>query len=262
MATYNHGFLVLCSIGFLHAGNEELADDTLDLVTDKTQLTTALLAFARDSWRREEKEDAVDTLEEALAILHSQKESEIRDSRSRNSIMAAIAAQFAVFDKAERAAEIAQDKPDPREVSSALSQIAQILTLQEQDSAARDTIDLIDDDSSKVNALIMMSDAKQRLGEGDAAIALLDEASSWAETIPQLVARSSAMIDITLRYAAHGLSDRVRAISLENLRNIDEIRDESSKASAIAAVSEVYTKTKLALGDEEKDLIAKLLLRF
>ena len=254
--------LVMCSIGLLHAGNEELADDTLDLVRDKTQLASALLAFARDSWRREEKDEALDTLEEALAILNSQKESETRDSRTRNSIMAAIAAQFAVFENGERAAEVAQSNPDPRENWSALSQIAQILTLQKRDEAARDTIELIDDDSSRVSALIMMSDAKQRLGESETAIELLDEAISWVETIPQFVARSAAFMEISSRFAAQGLDDRIKPIGLTNLENIVEIKDESSQASAVANLAEVYSKAKLPIGEEEKHLVAKILAKF
>ena len=254
--------LVMCSVGYLHAGNEDIADDTLDLVSDKTQMATALLAFARDSWRKEEKDEAIDTLEEALAILNSQKETEIRDSRTRNSLMAAIAAQFAVFENGERAAEVAQTNSDARENWSALSQIAQILTLQKKDEAARDTIELIDDDSSRVNALIMMSDAKQRLGESETAIELLDEAVSWAETIPQFVARSAAFMEISSRFAAHGLNDRIKSIGLTNLENIVEIKDESSQASAVANLAEVYSKAELPLGDDEKHLITKILARF
>ena len=48
-------FLVSCALGFLYAGSSDLADRTLDLVTDKTQMASALLAFARDYWKKEEK---------------------------------------------------------------------------------------------------------------------------------------------------------------------------------------------------------------
>jgi hypothetical protein len=176
--------------------------------------------------------------------------------------LAAIAAQFAVFEKGERAGVIAQNNPDQEEQFSALSQIAQVLTLQNKDDLARDTIDMIGDDSHKVGALIMMSDVKQRLGDSDAAMALLDEAVSWADTIPQLVARSSAMIDISSRYAEHGLTDRVRKLGLSNLENINVIRDESSQAVAVASLSEVYSKADLTIGDEEKPLIEKILAKF
>lgn len=259
---HKDAFLVMCAVGFLHAADEGSADETLDLVTDKTQMASALLAFARESWRADERADAVETLEEALAIVDSQKEAETRDSRTRNGLLAAIAVQFAVFEKPDRAAEIAQDNQDPNEAYSALSQIAQVLTMQKNDGPARDMVDLIDDDVSKVGALIMISDAKQRLGESKGAVAVLDEAATWAETIPQLVARSSAMNDICIRYAAHGLNDRVRALSLTNLGCIGEIRDESNQAMALASLSEVYSKAGLNVGDEEAPLIAKLLSKF
>ena len=254
--------LVTCSIGFLHGGEEELADETLDLISDKTQMASALLVFARNSWRKEEKEDAIDTLEEALAILDSQKESEIRDSRARNALLGAIAVQFAVFEKNDRAVEIAQLNPDEKEQWSTLSQIAQVLTLHKNDEAARDTLALIDEDFEKVNALLMMSDAKHRLDEGDAAVAMLDEAASWAETIPQFVARSSAMIDILSRYAAHGRNEKVRQLGLANLEHIAEIRDESSQATAVASLAEVYSKAGLQIEEQEKLALSKLLTKF
>ena len=101
----------------------------------------------------------------------------------------------------------------------------------------------------------MISDGKQRLGESDAATSLLDEAVSWTDTIPQFAARSSALIDISSRCAARGFADRVRKLGITNLRNIAEIRDESSQSSAVASLSEVYSKAGIAVGDEEKPLI-------
>ncbi len=258
---HKDALLVRCSIGFLHAGDDELADETLDLVTDKTQMASALLVFARDAWKKEEKAEAVDTLEEAYAIINSQKESETRDSRSRNSTLGAIAAQFADFEKSERAVEIAQENPDPKEALSAMAQIVQVLTLQKNDDLARDTVQLIDDDPSKVSALIMMSDAKERLGETEAALSLLDEASTWAETIPQFVARSSALNDISLRYGKRGKSERVRELGLANLEAIIAIRDESSQAAALASLSQVYQEAGLSPEDGETELISRMLMK-
>ncbi len=253
--------LVMCSVGFLHAGSDDAADEILDLVLDKTQLASALLVFARDSWKKEEKEEAVDTLEEAYAIIDSQKESETRDSRARNAILASIAAQFAVFERNDRATEIAQNIVDPQEIWAAISQIAQVLSLQKKDDLARDTINLIDDDTSKVSALIAVSDIKLREGESDEALALLDESSTLAETIPQLVARSNVFIEIASRYAAQDLLERVRAIGIENLDTIGAIRDESSQATALANLSEVYKKAGLSLTEGEKDLITRMIMK-
>src|SRR5205085_4944451 len=49
-------FLVNSALGFLFAGSTDLADRTLDLVTDKTQMASALLGIARNQWNKDEKD--------------------------------------------------------------------------------------------------------------------------------------------------------------------------------------------------------------
>jgi tetratricopeptide (TPR) repeat protein len=253
--------LVTCAVGFLHAGSIELADSTLDLVLDKTQLASALTAFARDAWKREDKEDAIDTLEEALSIINSQKDAEIRDSRSRNAILAAIAAQFAAFGKSERGIEVAESNPNPQETAAALTQIANILTLQGKDDPARVAVNAIIDDSEKVSALIVISDAKKRLKDNEAALSILNEAASMAESIPQLVARSKIFNDIAARYSSHGLTEKVRALGVKNLETIESIRDESSRASALASLHEIYAAAGLALESAERSALERIVRR-
>jgi hypothetical protein len=255
---HRDNFLARCAIGFLHAGSVDLCDRTLDLVTDKTQMTSALVAVARDHWKKEEKEDAVDALDEAYEILRSQREIETRDSRARNALMATIAAQFAGFGKTEKATEIALENNDPSEKTSALSQIAQILTMQNEDDLARQTINSIDEDADRVFALIAISDVKEKLEEKDAAIALLDEAASLSETVPQLASRSFALNEIAARFADHGDADKARYVSLQNLAVIAEIRDESSRAAAIAGLSSVFEQAGLDLGAGDTEILRLL----
>jgi hypothetical protein len=88
-------FLSLAAQGFLHAGSLELADRTLDLVTDKTQMASALLGYSREFWKKDERTEAIDSLEESFAILASQHERETRDSRTKFRLFNQIAAQFA-----------------------------------------------------------------------------------------------------------------------------------------------------------------------
>ena len=247
--------LVTAAIGFLHAGEAELADDTLDLVHDTTQMASALTAFARDAWQREDKDDALETLEEAYAIINSQRDKEIRDSRARNAVMASIAAQFAAFGRAERGVEIARNNPDPQQTVAALTQIVQLLTLQKNDQAARDTMLEIEDESSRVSALIVMSDAKKRIDDSEGAIALLDEASSLAETVPQFVGRSALLNDISRRYARHDRKEKVRELAVQNLQAIREIRDESSRAAAMASLSQVYAEAGISPGEAELSIL-------
>ncbi|MFN0139589.1 MAG: tetratricopeptide repeat protein [Pyrinomonadaceae bacterium] len=255
---HRDNFLARCAIGFLHAGSDELCDRTLDLVTDKTQMASALVAVARDHWKKEEKDDAVDTLDEAYEILKSQRDIETRSSRARNELMATIAAQFAGFGKTERATEIALENNDPNEKTSALSQIAQILTMQNEDDLARQTLNLIDEDADRVFALIAIADAEEKLDEKDAAIALLNEAASLSETVPQLASRSLALNEIAARFADQGDAAKAREISIKNLAVIGEIRDESSRAASLAGISTIYKNAELGINAEEKRILMQL----
>ena len=71
------------AIGFLNAGSVDLADRNLDAVTDKTQMANCLLGFSQIFEKEDDREEALETLEESYAILKSEKESEIRDSKAR-----------------------------------------------------------------------------------------------------------------------------------------------------------------------------------
>ena len=46
--------------------------------------------------------------------------------------------------------------------------------------------------------------------------------------------------------------EKAHAVSLENLAVIRELRDESSRAAALATLAEVYAATGLEFGAEEK----------
>jgi tetratricopeptide (TPR) repeat protein len=258
---HRDGFLVRCALGFLAAGSDELADRTLDLVTDKTQMASALLGFARESWNKDDKEDAVEALDEAYEILRSQRDSETRDSRSRNSLMTSIAAQFAGFGKTEKGIEAAEQNQDPEEEMSALKQIAQILVFQKEDELARQTLEMIAEDANKLFGLIGMSDVKERAGSRDDAIALLEEAATFSDSVPQLASRSSALNELALRFAEYGKADRAREISLQNLDLLTEIRDESSQAASLAAVAELYDSIGLVAGEAEFAKVGGLLRR-
>ncbi|MEO8043148.1 MAG: hypothetical protein ABI646_11090, partial [Acidobacteriota bacterium] len=167
---HRDAFLALAAQGFLSAGSLELADRALDLVTDKTQIASCLLGYAREFWRKDERDEAIESLEESLAILESQHERETRDSRARFRLFTQIAAQFAGFEKGERAIEIAEKIKDEAERISALSQVAAILTIRKEDDQARHAYRAIVGDGDRVFALIGMSDAKERNEERDGAL--------------------------------------------------------------------------------------------
>ncbi len=252
---HRESFLVTCAMGFLNAGSTDLADRTLDLVTDKTHMSSAMLGFARDHWGKEEKEDAIDALEEAYAILKSQRENETRDSRSRNALFSKIATQFAGFGRSERGTEIALEIVDPDNQMNALAQISQILTIQKDDEQARETVNLIAEDSNRLFALIAIADGKKKLEEPDDAIRVLDEAVTLAETVPQFSARSEVLNEIADRYVSLGQPEKARSASIENLAVIAKIRDESNRAVAIANLATIYATGKIDLTEAEKTVI-------
>ncbi len=254
-------FLGSCALGFLHAGSTEFADRTLDLVTDKTQMASALVGFAREYWRKEDKDDAIDTIEEAYAVLKSQRETETRDSRTRNGLLTTIAAQFAGFGKTERSIEIAQTIPDEAEQMSALSQIARILTVQNEDDLARQAFNSINDDASRLFALVGMSDEKEKRGDRKSSDEMLDDALSMIDTVPQLASRSSVYNAIASRFAAHDKVERARTVLLENLQMITGIRDESTQAAALASLAELYDANNLEIGDSERQIVRDLVQR-
>ncbi|HEY2846803.1 MAG TPA: hypothetical protein VGI80_03235, partial [Pyrinomonadaceae bacterium] len=235
-------FLSNCALGFLHAGSDELADRTLDLVTDKTQMSSALLGFARDHWKKDEQDDALDSLDEAYQILRSQKEVETRDRRGANSLMTSIAAQFAGFGKTERAVEIAHENFDPAEVTSGLTQIAQILTMRKEDELALQTVNQIVEDADRVFALISIADTKFSQGETEATIALLDEAMQMVDTVPQMVSRSGILAGVASRFNEAGDKDKGHQAAHACLAVIAELRDEAAQATAIAELSSLYAE--------------------
>ena len=256
---HRDSFIGAAVMGFLHAGSMDTADRTLDLVVDKTQMSNCLLAFSKYLWERGEKQDAMDALDESYQILKSQRESETRDSRSRFTLFGSIAAQYAGFEKGERAIEIAQEIIDDTHRIAALSQVATILTVRREDEQARHALNAIDDDANRVFVLINISDAKAELAENAECIELLDEAMHLAEEVPQLTARSSAYNEIARRYAQYGELIKAGNVCDVNLATISAIRDEGSKAVALAGLSDIGSQYEIDLPETSELSLEKIL---
>jgi len=254
-------FLATAALGFLQAGDLEQADATLDLVGDKVQIASCLLGFSREFWKKEEKDDALETLEESYAIIKSQRENEIRDSRARNATYTQIAAQFADYGKAERAIEIANENQDDDERTSALSQIAQILTIQKDDAVARQALTAIPEESSRLFALLGMSESKEKIGERENAVAFLDEAATLAETVPQLSVRSAVLNEIVRAFSNFGEQAKATAAAHENLEVIASIRDEGIRAAMLANLSAFYPQGEQELSEADKNMIGRMIRR-
>ncbi|HQU84026.1 MAG TPA: hypothetical protein PKY59_12905 [Pyrinomonadaceae bacterium] len=250
--THKDYLLASASLGFFKAGSVDLADRTLDLVADKTQISSVLVGFSREYWSKDEKNEAVEALEEAYAVLKSQHERETRDSKAKFGLLTTIAVQFAQYEKPERALEIAQTNPSESEETSALQQIAQVYALRGKDDLIEQTLKAIREDSDRMFAQIAVSDAKERIEKREDAVKFLTEAANLAETVPQLSLRSSALNEIAARFIKYGNKEKARELSHENLEIIEEIRDDSIRSVALANLSEVYTAGNFELNEAEK----------
>lgn len=254
---HRDAFLAAVSVGFLRAGSQDLADRTLDLVADKTQIASCLLGHARHYWSKDEKEEAAESLEEAYAILRSQREIETRSSKDRFRLFASIAAQFVIFGKGERGIEIAESIEDENESMSALAQAAALLADSGNDELARYAANAIPEDANRTFAFIGMSDAKTRSEQREAAIALLDEAMHLAETVPQLSSRASAYNEIASRFAKLSNDAGLEQAVQGSFESILAVKDDSIKAASLAELSSIADELELAPGEREINYLCK-----
>lgn len=228
--------LAAISVGFMRAGSVDLADRTLDMVVDKTQISTALLGFSREYLRRGEMEDALEALDEAYEILRSQHEKETRDSKAKFALFGSIAMQFAGFEKGERAIEMAEKIEDADHAQNALGQIAVILTSQGNTELARQALNTISDETQRVFALIGMSDAAAK-SDQPAGTALLTEAAEKASEINMLAPRASAWNEILERAAGLGNDELTDRAVTEILVAAGEMRDQRAQVKAMTTLS-------------------------
>lgn len=257
---HRDNLLANIALGFLRAGSVDLADRTLDLVGDNTQVASCLVGFSQEFFEKGDADEALETLEEANAILKSQKDAEIRDSMARFALLGTVAVQFAKFGKAERAIEIAQANISESDKMSSLANIAQVCTMQGKDESARQAVAAIADDAQKMFALIGISDAKNELGERENAIAFLHEAATLCETVPQLASRSAAYNELSKRLNEYGETAKARELSHENLETIAEIRAEHTRAVALVQLADIYEKENFTLTDAEKAILQKMII--
>lgn len=252
-------FLAAVSVGFLRAGSQDLADRTLDLVEDKTQLATCLVGHARHFWAKEQRDDALESIEEAYTILKSQKETETRNSKEKYRLFGSIAAQFAHFGRGERAIETAENIEDETERMHSLAQAAVIFASRNEDELATQSINAIEEDAQRTFALIGVSDAVEKAGNHDAAIAHLDEAEHLAESVPQLASRSNAYFEIAKRLAKYGRADKFDAAIAKGIESIIPIKDESIQVASLVELDAMVEELKLEIGPDELGFLKTIL---
>lgn len=256
---HRNSILSQISVGFLQAGSLDLADRALDLVDDKTIIAATLNAYANEFYQNGEESEAFETLDEARAILKSQHEREVRNSLEKFAVLKAIAVQFAVFDKSERAIEVALENPYNPERFSALSQIAQIFVAKDNEGLARQTANEITEDSDRLTAIIGMSDAAHKAGKSVASLDFLKETYAQIGDVGQITVRVQLLSELAVRFYERGETETARKIAHENIGNISRIFDDSLKAIALANLGAVYRRLGFELNQLEKDALLMLL---
>ncbi len=244
-------FLSAVSVALLENDKLELADETLDLISDKTIIAATLIGFASVFWNKNEKVEALDALEEAYQLLKIQKESEIRSTTFRLQLFRKIAVQLANFEQMEKALAVAEMIENEQELQMTLSQIAQVLAAHGKDKSAHEIAQKIKESDAQTFALISLADVKFSLGRKDEAIGYLDLASENITSIEQPFSLSQACNEIAKRYIECGKKTSIAKLRSRSLEAISMIRDETLKVICLAQLAQVYERS---LREHEKNL--------
>lgn len=258
---HRQGFLSQISFDFLRAGSLDLADRTLDLVTDKTQIAACLANFSDEFAKRGEETEARETLDEAYAVLKSQPDREVRDTALKFSVLNAIADRYAEFGNFDRALEIALENPLEEGRHKILVQIAYVCFEKGNAPDARRAIDLIADDYTKLTALVGAYDLLRKKGETEEAKQKLREAEEAVESVAPPASRSTIHNKLSQRFYALEEASSARRHAFESLKIISRITDESLRATALATLGDWYDEAKFETTAEEKDVLRTMLRR-
>lgn len=248
-------FLSQVSQGFMKAGSLDLADRTLDLVTDKYEIAHALVGFADEFWAKNEEDEALEALDEAYSILKSQRDIETRNSKAKFNLLGLIAIRFASFGKLEKALEIANENPYDEIRNNSLVQITVICEREVSSDLAKQAIRDINDDVEKTFALIALSDEKRKKEQKEESMQNLEDAYHQTESIQQLSMKLMIFNRLADRFNLLERKNKAREICSENLKTISEILDQSHRVSALAGLAETFESLKFELNDADKEIL-------
>ncbi|MCB1023349.1 MAG: hypothetical protein KDB79_03110, partial [Acidobacteria bacterium] len=255
---HKYNFLVNIAVGFLRAGNVDEADGTLDLVLDKAQIADCLVGFSQVFRGEGDSEEALESLEEAFAMLRSQTEREIRNTKVRLQLFGAVAKEFAELGKVERALEIAHENPDSEVKNLTFSQIAQISTIQENNTMANSALNGIEPDPQRIPAIISVSDVLLKLDRKDEARERLNEALEMTREIEQYIFRCELQNQLARRFHEIGDTETSRSVLSDGLESAREIRGGAHRSVALAELSETFAQLEFTLSAEDKEIIGTL----
>jgi hypothetical protein len=243
---------------YFRADTTELADRALDQIEDPYHFALCLKKFAERKAAHGNQTEALEDLEEGRALLLSQRDIDVRDSKARYELLSAIAVDVAACGKPELGIEYAAAIREPTTRNAALNGIAGVCAMTGHDEFAQAALRAIDDDGIRSFALIGMSDAYKRMDKNDEALNTLTESHNIVEELPQLPARAAALCELAVRFDAAGSREQARAAMLENLRINDRILDSGTKAIGLVRAADVFEKLELEIGDAEKSVLKKL----
>jgi tetratricopeptide (TPR) repeat protein len=252
-------FLAQISQGFMRAGSLDLADRTLDLVTDKYEIAYALTGYADEFQARGEEEEALEALDEAYQILKSQRDTETRNSKAKFNLFGTIAIRFATFGQLERAVEVANENPFDEIRNSSLSQIAVICENNGNDELAHRAIGDIDDDAEKTFALMALSDVRRGKKQNEEGLKQLDEAYHHLGLIQQFSMKTLILNRLARRFNILGETNTARNLCSESLVVISNILDESHQVSALANLADTFEALKFELNESDKDILSTMI---
>lgn len=252
-------FLSQISQGFMKAGSLDMADRTLDLVTDKYEIAHALVGYADEFWSKKDEGEAIEALDEAYQILKSQRDTETRNTKAKFNLLGIIAIRFAGFGKLERGIEIANENPFEEIRNNCLTQIAITCETAGNDELAHQSISDIDDDAEKTFALMALSDVRRGKKQTDEALKQFDEAYHHTGLVQQLSMKSLILNRLARRFNIVGESEKARSLCSESLQVISGILDESHRVSSLASLAETLDALEFELNDSDKEVMRTMI---
>lgn len=244
---------------YAHAGNFEQAEKILEPIADKHNVALAQATIAYEHQAAGDHEKAVAALEESFAVLKSQREREIRDSRARYNLMASNAVRLAQFGRFERAIEAALENPIDEMRHSALGQIAAVCAAHGKNELAAQAVNSILDLAARASALILVSDGEIKAGETEKSLQTLREAHSLAEEVEQLPARAQVLNEIAVRCVERGDRERARELLTESLDISRSIVDETAQAVSLTNTAEIYNRFELEISEAESNVLQMII---
>ena len=186
----------------------------------------------------------------------------MRDTAARVNLWAAVAVEFARFEKTERAIEIAQEIPEenaahrPRCPASrkSASRAAKMIWRNSQ-SAELTTI------RRKLSPCSRSPTRQIRRANLPTRSFFSTNQPPFADTVDRLTARAKAFDQLARRYHAFEDREKMHAMFYESLTTILKIRDGSDRAAALARMSEFYEANHLDLTDTERETMLKIIAK-